>query len=230
MPHHEVIRRNRETTKVRIVFDASSKASGCVSLNEAIHSGPSLNTDVLELLLCFCTYPVALIADVENAFLQIVLDKHDRDCLRFFSSTATSYVKRPLPPAPLGTWQMAHVAVGARSNPFLSAATLRHHLHSAVDSPPETAPLLASNFYVGDLVVGVETVLQATSLYCEAKAILQEGAMKLVKWSSTDSALQPMFEADRVVPLTSAAMKKVLGLAWDTDSDEVRYALKWSRQ
>ncbi|XP_064462067.1 uncharacterized protein LOC135372371 [Ornithodoros turicata] len=218
MPHHAVIRRDRETTKVRIVFYASSKASGCVSLNEAL----ALN--VLELLLRFRTYPVALIADVEKAFLQIVLDKHDRDCLRFFWYASTPHVKEPLPP--LETWRMTRVPFGARSSPFLLAATLRQHLHSAAGSHPETAPLLASNFYVDDLVVGADTVEHAASLYCEAKAILQEGGMKLVKWSTNDSTLQARFEADRVAPAKSAIMKKVLGLSWDTDSDEVLYSLK----
>lgn len=56
MPHHAVFRRERETTKVRIVFDASSKASGCVSLNETVHAEPNLNSDILDLLLQLRTY------------------------------------------------------------------------------------------------------------------------------------------------------------------------------
>ncbi|XP_064478015.1 uncharacterized protein LOC135391621 [Ornithodoros turicata] len=45
-PRHAVIRRDRETTKVRIVFDFSSKAPGLESLNDLSDPGPNLNPDI----------------------------------------------------------------------------------------------------------------------------------------------------------------------------------------
>ena len=39
VPHHTVIRQGKEATKLRIVFDASSKTEG-VSLNRYLNSGP----------------------------------------------------------------------------------------------------------------------------------------------------------------------------------------------
>ena len=42
--HHAVIRRDAETTKLRIVYDLSSKeAENGTSLNDCLHMGPSLN-------------------------------------------------------------------------------------------------------------------------------------------------------------------------------------------
>ena len=44
LPHHAVIRRDAETTKLRIVYDLSSKdAENGTSLNDCLHMGPSLN-------------------------------------------------------------------------------------------------------------------------------------------------------------------------------------------
>ncbi|XP_077536014.1 uncharacterized protein LOC144148339 [Haemaphysalis longicornis] len=53
MPHRAVIREDRSTTKVRIVFDASSHENGAKSLNENLEAGPNLNPDVVTLLLRF---------------------------------------------------------------------------------------------------------------------------------------------------------------------------------
>lgn len=53
MPHRAVIREDRSTTKVRIVFDASSHESGSKSLNDNLEAGPNLNPDVVTLLLRF---------------------------------------------------------------------------------------------------------------------------------------------------------------------------------
>ena len=40
LPHQPVVRRERDTTKLRIVFDASSKTNNEPSLNQLLHSGP----------------------------------------------------------------------------------------------------------------------------------------------------------------------------------------------
>ncbi|XP_066915771.1 uncharacterized protein [Clytia hemisphaerica] len=55
IPHHAVIKPEKSTTKVRIVYDASAKANNneLFSLNECLEAGPPLNTDLFEILLRF---------------------------------------------------------------------------------------------------------------------------------------------------------------------------------
>ena len=67
IPHHAVIRRDKETTKLRIVFDASSKTEG-VSLNGCLNSGPCLVPNLSDELLRFRCHQIALISDIEKAF------------------------------------------------------------------------------------------------------------------------------------------------------------------
>ncbi|XP_064470081.1 uncharacterized protein LOC135384827 [Ornithodoros turicata] len=224
MPHHAVIRRDRETTKVRIVFDASSKAPGCLSRNETLHAGPNLNPDVLELLLQFRAFRIAVTADVEKAFLQILLEEADRDSLRFLWYSTTPKNGEPLPS--VETWRMTRVPFGAKSSPFLLAATIRHHLQSVETTYTPTASLLASHFYVDDLVVGLDTVEEALTLYHQARQILRAASMKLVKWTSNCAPLRSTFEADGTTSASDTSLKKVLGLVWDVDTDELRYSLK----
>ena len=42
LPHHAVIKNERDTTKTRIVFDASSKIRNNPSLSNCLRSGPCL--------------------------------------------------------------------------------------------------------------------------------------------------------------------------------------------
>ena len=83
IPHHPVVRADAESTKVRVVYDASAKAKKAEkSLNECLHTGPSLTTVLYDVLLRMRTYPVMLVADIEKAFLQIAVDEADRDYLK----------------------------------------------------------------------------------------------------------------------------------------------------
>ena len=52
LPHFPVIRLDKETTKTRMVFDASAQYED-VSLNDVIHQGPKLQTDLCDVLLRF---------------------------------------------------------------------------------------------------------------------------------------------------------------------------------
>ena len=82
LPHHAVVRRDKETTKVRVVYDASAHSDG-PSLNDCLHAGPKLNQKILDILLRFRVHRVAVIADIEKAFLMVSMAGKDRDVLRF---------------------------------------------------------------------------------------------------------------------------------------------------
>ena len=71
IPHHEVLTPEKATTKLRIVFDACEKTrKKNQSLNERLHRGPVILEDLCGLLLRFRLHKVALVADVEKAFLR----------------------------------------------------------------------------------------------------------------------------------------------------------------
>lgn len=82
VPHHGVIRTDKTTTKLHVVYDASAKSSS-PSLNDCLHKGPKFNQLILDLLLRFRSYRIGLTADIEKAFLIISIDDRDRDVLRF---------------------------------------------------------------------------------------------------------------------------------------------------
>ena len=54
LPHHEVIRKNRESTSLRIVYDGSAKSPGQqLSLNDCLPTGPNYIPQLADVLVGF---------------------------------------------------------------------------------------------------------------------------------------------------------------------------------
>ena len=84
IPHHAVITPDRDTTKVRIVFDASAKTKKSnLSLNECLHRGPVILEDLCGLLIRFRKKRIGTVADIKKVFLQVAVQQKDRDVSRF---------------------------------------------------------------------------------------------------------------------------------------------------
>lgn len=60
-PHFPVLRPDKETTRVRAVFDAAMKHDG-KSLNDAILPGPKLQREIVDVLIRFRRAPIVLSA------------------------------------------------------------------------------------------------------------------------------------------------------------------------
>ena len=54
-----------------------------MSLNDCLHADPSLTPLFFYILLRFRENPVVLIGDIEKVFLNVEVDREDRDYLRF---------------------------------------------------------------------------------------------------------------------------------------------------
>ncbi|KFM65150.1 Retrovirus-related Pol polyprotein from transposon TNT 1-94, partial [Stegodyphus mimosarum] len=83
MPHRAVVRTDKDTTKVRVVFNCSSKAKLNISLNDYLKTAPNLNPNVLDVILNFKKFKIAFCADIEKAFLMIGIAAEDMKFLKF---------------------------------------------------------------------------------------------------------------------------------------------------
>ena len=59
LPRHPVVKETSDTTKVRIVFDASATSEG-PSLNECLYKGPQLTLLIFDIFLSFQTFLIAM--------------------------------------------------------------------------------------------------------------------------------------------------------------------------
>jgi len=160
LPHHPVITPNKNTTKVRIVFDASSKAKkGLNSLNDCLYRGPLLLPDLCGILLRFRLMNIAIIADIEKAFLQIQLKQTERDVTRFLWLKDISKLTIE---DNLQIYRFCRVPFGIISSPFLLNACLRYHLQNSDSSYSQK---IIRNMYVDNLIFEAENVNQALDIY-----------------------------------------------------------------
>ena len=82
-PHQAAMKENCDTSKVRIVFDESSKQKDQPALNELLHSQPCLLPLLYDISSRFRLAIIAFIADIKQAFFQFLVDKKDQNFLRF---------------------------------------------------------------------------------------------------------------------------------------------------
>ena len=93
IPHHAVINPDKTSIKIRVVYDASAKINkGQKSLNECLYPGPTTLKDLTGILLRFRLNEIAVVADIEKAFLQIGLLEEAKDITRFFRLKNKGYL------------------------------------------------------------------------------------------------------------------------------------------
>ncbi|ETN78751.1 hypothetical protein NECAME_10165 [Necator americanus] len=83
LTHQAVVTLHKETTKLRVVSDVSAHLSNSPSLNDLLYQGPVILPKMWDILFRFRFGDVAIISDVEKAFLQVRLHPKDRNATRF---------------------------------------------------------------------------------------------------------------------------------------------------
>ena len=206
LPHRPVVKESSTTTKVRPVFDASCKSYNNISLNDCLHTGPSLNPDLVKVLVRFRRWKHALACDIKKAFLQIVINPEERDVHRFLLNLEGT----------VKTMRFTRVPFGLTSSPFLLNATVKYHLKSCNDSL--VVRELMQNLYVDDWLTGANSLEEVDLKFQEAEQILKGAGMTLIKCSSTQLGFSDKGNAD--APDVST---KVLGLKWCLERDCFSY-------
>ena len=235
LPHRAVIRNDAETTKLRIVYDASccDRKTGS-SLNDCLHVGPPLTPLMFDMLIRFREKPIVLVGDIEKTFLNIEIDPSDRDCLRFL------WVKDINSENPeIVVYKFNRVVFGVNSSPFLLNAVLQFHINKYKETDPKFVECLSKGIFVGDLVTTHKDVDEAYCLFAKSRERMSEGGFKLRKWKTNDQSLAHSIAVKEGVVKTGhkvegqvvekpneiSAKTKVLGLAWDKDQDSVEFDL-----
>ncbi|EFP01542.1 hypothetical protein CRE_09851 [Caenorhabditis remanei] len=218
-PHQPVLTPQKTTTKCRVVIDGSSHFKDKLSLNDIIKQGPVILPDLVEMLIRFRAGRTVMLSDVEKAFLQVHLHEDDRDATRVL--WLKDY-RQPPTPDNIVVYRFTRVLFGLNVSPFLLGATIEHHFESHPNR--ELAQEISTNLYVDNLILTTDGDLTtALQLYRESKDAFSDMKMNLREFlSNSEEFNESIDEKDRAKDLST----KVLGIEWNAETDEMRYAIK----
>lgn len=175
LPHHAVVRKDHETTKVGVVYDGSGKTlKNELSLNDSLEVGPNYIPHIFDLLTKFRSSTIGLSADIEKAFLNVGIKGQHRDMLRFlwFQDPFADELK-------IVPFRFNRLVFGLRPSPSGLGATIKHHLQLLTQDEPEIAQLLENLFYVDDLITGADDDQRAFVIYQKSKEMMSKGGFNL---------------------------------------------------
>lgn len=115
LPHHGVLRENKITTKLRVVFNGSSLTTSGKSLNDIQYIGAKIQRDISDVLMWIRQYKFIFSTDITKMYRQINVHKHDWDLQRII------WIDDQLNMIP---YQLTTVTYGTRSAPFLAIRSL----------------------------------------------------------------------------------------------------------
>ena len=244
LPHHGVVRMSSDTTKLRIVYDGSARSVGDnYSLNDCLQKGPNYIPKLFEVLIRFRCHQIAVTADIEKAFLMVGIKESDRDLLRFLWLKTPSTLQ-----SEIVHLRFARLVFGLRPSPAILGAVISHHLNKYKETLPELVSKMQESLYVDDLVSGTSTVAEAVNFYTEARRVMSAAGMNLRKWkSNSEELLGHIKNSEKGASLQSSKVEvaeedesfakattgyitetgedtvKLLGVAWDSSSDDFTF-------
>ena len=217
IPHHGLVRSDKETTKLHVVFDGSEKANqGDFSLNECLKKSPNMTPHIFDTLLRFRSHQVGIIADIQKAFHQIAIDERGREFLRFlWFDNITINV-----PA-VTQYRFTRLVFGLTPSPAILNRVIQAHLTRYLLTKLTLSKQLAGEFYVDDFTGGAETVEEAFTTYGKAKELMRKGGFNLRKWYTNSADLQQKIdhlENAGLLESTDTLVKILIGIPRKTSS------------
>lgn len=216
IPHHAVYKTSSSTTKTRVVFDASAKTTSGLSLNDTLCVGPTVQNDLLSIILRFCTHQVVLTADIPKMYRQVKL--HPDDC-KYQRILWLDGEKR------LKEYELQTVTYGVASSPHQATRALVQLASDEGNDFPLATKVITEDSYIDDFLTGGSSASKVIQIYEQLSQLLQRGGFGVHKFcSNSTEVLQaiPTELHEKQVDFEDAEINntiKTLGLIWNPLED-----------
>ncbi|XP_014668938.1 PREDICTED: uncharacterized protein LOC106810171 [Priapulus caudatus] len=197
--HHAIVRPEKKSTPIRIVFNSS-----------ASFQGHSLNEYWMKGTLC---------ADISKMYHRVLIPESDQHVHRFLwrnmdmSRTPDVYI-------------MKVVTFGDKPAAAMAQIALKMTAEEGESTHPEAANVLNHNVYMDDICESVRTIPEAEKLSSDIDELLAEGGFKVKGWISNEP-LHGDSKEDNMKLLEALAEEKMLGVVWDKKEDVFSYRVKF---
>lgn len=216
--HHAVLRPEKRSTPVRIVFNASASYHGHC-LNDYWYKGPDLLNDLLGVLLRFRMKEVGFCGDISKMYHRVAIPERDMHVHRYLWRDMQTERKPDV-------YIKQVVTFGDKPAPAMAQLALRMTAEEAEPRCPEAAQVLKESVYMDDICHSVRDVKEAKQLTKEIDEVLEEGGFKVKGWTSNENLRGESQNEGETRILEAALEDKVLGIAWDNQQDMFTYKVK----
>lgn len=215
LPHHAVIKPDAQTTKLRVVFDASAKSTSGVSLNDIMLKGYTVQHELFDILTRFRTFQFTLISDIEKMYRMIRINPNQ--------TFLQNILWRNNPDDDLQCIELLTVTYGTNSAPYLATRVLNELALKNQNKYPLASEAVLQQCYVDDILCGADTLSELRELFVQLNELFSLANFNLHKWGSNskqflNSVLQNNSSEIYNIKIENVS-NKVLGISWNPDLD-----------
>lgn len=145
IPQHYVVKLSSTSTKLKVLFDASTKTLSGLSLNDILIASPTIQQELYLIFLRFLTYRFAITADIVKMYRQFVIYPDDQKfwCILWRTDTLQG----------LQVYWLNTFTYGLSAALYLAISSLHYIAKHYKDMYPMASQLVKSSFYVDDFWV-----------------------------------------------------------------------------
>ncbi|XP_075162867.1 uncharacterized protein LOC142235501 [Haematobia irritans] len=216
LPHHAVVKPDRTSTKVRVVFNASKKTTSGFSLNDVLYTGPAKQNGLMNVILKWRFFKYVFNGDIQKMYRQIWVHDDDQQYQRILF--------RPSPSEQVQDFCLKTVTFGVNCAPYLAIRTLPQLSEDAKETHPTASVILQNQIYVDDVLSGAHSLMETKSNLLELIDLLNSGGFPLKKITANHSQIlenlppEDLLDED-FLKIEDASETKTLGIKWNAMSD-----------